>query len=399
MWIMKGVSDSDGKKKYGDKFVNYDSMVAKHITASLDPRGDQAHFGLTLGVFHRCWLLAVERSLMAINPNIKALPYWDYTRDTGLLNRSYTSIFSPQYFGSYVGQGADYEVLDGKFAKWPVSKNSKHRWRNPFGYLRHPVSVNKAPYVTRNGGSVCGYPMNLGDPTMWEQCLRVGDSISDWSLCVDSKVHGPAHSSIAGTWRKDGQDYDSPNCAQWYGFINAPSTAIWNSNLRAGISNTAFPYGTFISPYALGCFSCPTCKQSDNPSDCMCSSASSCGPLWTKLRFGNTLRQGSRFIDTSKMSRLAPPADIQIIGDLGDPAGSPNDPMLVHLISPLHDVNILMIRSSHGSLVPLPSLLSFYPPFLSSSLPYLPSRPLSVPPSPLGSGLITLTLIVILKHG
>ena len=329
MWIMKRTEDIDGKKKYGRFFISYDTLVAKHITASLDPRGDQAHFGPVLGLFHRGWLLQLENSLIAINPNIKALPYWDYGRDINPSAPGHVDIFSDQYFGSFVGRGPDYAVIDGKFAKWPVARYSsthgKYSWQNPYGFLRHPLSVNKSPFVTRNGGSMCGFSLGLGQQDSWDQCLNVGDAIMDWSMCVDSRVHGPAHSSIAGTWRRDGQDHDSPNCAQWYGFIGAPNSVSRMGNLRA---SSPYPYGTFISPYSAGCFTCPRCQLSDNPSDCMCTpSSSSCGPLWTQLRMPNTLRTGSRFIDTSRMSTLISASEIQILGDLGDPAGSPNDPM------------------------------------------------------------------------
>ena len=329
MWIMKKLSDADGKRKYGEFFVSYDTMVAKHISAALDPRGDQAHFGPVLGPFHRAWLLELENSLLSIDARIEALPYWDYTRDVAPLSSRYTSIFNDKYFGSYTGQAPDYSVLDGRFARWPISRNGpshgKHNWRNPYGFLRNPISINKSPYVTRNGGSVCGYPMAIGDPTMWDHCLKVGDSILDWAACVDSKVHGRAHSSIAGSWRRDGQSVDAANCAQWYGVIDPPSSAVWNYNLRGG--NSPYPLGTFVSPYALGCFSCPTCELSVNPNSCMCDYATSCGPLWSKLRMSSTLRTGSRFIDTSLMSPLAPASVIGILGDIGDPAGSPNDPM------------------------------------------------------------------------
>ena len=33
IWVMKGLSDIDGKAIYGPKFVSYDTMVGKHIAA------------------------------------------------------------------------------------------------------------------------------------------------------------------------------------------------------------------------------------------------------------------------------------------------------------------------------------------------------------------------------
>ena len=330
MWIMKNTSDAAGRAKYGVFFVSYDTMVAKHISAALDPAGDQAHFGPVLGIFHRAWLLELENSLLAIDHEIEALPYWDYRRDVPPLQGKFKSIFGKDYMGSYVGQGADFAVLDGKFAKWKISTDSAshggHNWKNAFGLLRNPISPNKSPYVTRRGGAVCGYQFGIGDSTSWNQCLQVGDNIMYWTSCIDSKVHGPAHSSIAGSWRRDGQNFDSPNCVQWYGFIGAPQSPRVSS-FATTVLDEVYRYGTFVSPISLNCFSCPTCDKSRNSNDCMCTPRPSCGPLWTRLRVGTTLRKGSRFIDTSDMSPLVSSSEIQILGDLGDPAGSPNDPM------------------------------------------------------------------------
>ena len=200
--------------------------------------------------------------------------------------------------------------------------------------MRHPLSMNKSPYVTRAGGAICGYQIGLGDPTMWNMCLNVGESISDWTACVDSNIHGPAHSSIAGSWRKEGQTSDSSYCAQWYGFIAPPQKA----KLVQTNTNFRYPYGTFINPYALDCFECPTCDLSIDPSKCTCAPKDpnfQCGPLWTNLVgdiSGSTnLRGGGNATDN--MVTLSDPSVIQILGDVGDPAASPNDPMWVSSVS------------------------------------------------------------------
>lgn len=329
MWIMKNTGDSDGKKKYGAFFVSYDTMVAKHMSAALDPAGDQAHFGAIFPIFHRAWLLELENSLRAIDSKIEALPYWDLNRDLSPLRGQYKSIFSNDYMGSLIGQAPDYAIMDGKFAKWKISTNSKRALQNAFGYLRHPLSPNKCPYVTRNGGTICGTQFGLGDSSMWNTCFQVGDNIMSWSSCVDSRIHGPAHTFIAGSWRRDGQQVDSRNCAQWFGFIGAPSTSKVpvGTNFKTITMNELYRFGSFISPVGLGCFSCPRCDKSRNPNDCMCKPQPFCGPLWTKLRVATSLRPDSRFIDTSSMSELAPASGIQILGDLGDPSGSANDPL------------------------------------------------------------------------
>lgn len=107
-----------------------------------------------------------------------------------------------------------------------------------------------------------------------------------------------------------------------YGFIPPPTSAsVTNSN--ANDPNGRYKYGTFVNPYALGCFKCPTCDIDKNSTDCMCEAKSLCGPLWTKLRTGNS------FTDNPNKVRMAPPSYEQIQGDFGDIAGSPNDPIFV----------------------------------------------------------------------
>jgi hypothetical protein len=138
---------------------------------------------------------------------------------------------------------------------------------------------------------------------------------------LDANIHGPAHSSVAGSWRREGQTSDSPYCAQWYGFIPPPTSATTDTN--ANDPNRRYAYGTFINPYALGCFQCPTCDIDRDPSDCMCKAKSMCGPIWTKLRTGDSST------DDPNMASLAPPEFEQTQGDFGDIAGSPNDPLFV----------------------------------------------------------------------
>ena len=312
------------------------SLNSFQIVIALDPRGDQAHFGPVLALFHRAWLLELENSILAVDSSIEALPYWDYSRDVAPLKSNYTSIFSAKYFGSYVGEAPDYSIIDGEFGHWPILKdtdtNEPLLHKNVYGYQRHPLSLNKSPYLTRRGGSICGYNIGLGDPQMWNLCLNSGDSISDWTACVDSRIHGPAHSSIAGSWRRDGQTSDSPFCAQWFGYIAPPVDA----KLLNATSDTRYPFGTFINPYALNCFDCPTCDITQNPNSCICTPHGAkgiCGPLWTSLvnsTQATYLRGGSvnnLSSDTKNSITLADSAQIQILGDMGDPSASPNDPL------------------------------------------------------------------------
>ena len=337
MWIMKNTANIPGKKLYGNRFTQYDELLMQHISAALDPRGDHGHFGPVFGLFHRAWLLKFENSLLAIDPSIKGMPYWDFARDMTPLSQHYPSAFSAKYFGSRIGQASDYAVVDGPFAKWTVPKNTNGHSNihtNPFGYIRHPLNPNKSPYFTRKGGTICGTQFGLGDPTMWDVCLQAGDKILDWNACIDAYIHGPAHSSIAGSWRQTGQKTDSLQCAQWFGFIAAPQSPLTFSS-----KNSPYQLGTFIHPYALGCFSCPKCTQDKDPKDCMCQPKNPCGPLFSNLRTlptsnptnpGTKPSSGTPLLRTSSSAykiNLVSADQIQILGDFGDPAGAPNDPM------------------------------------------------------------------------
>ena len=327
IWVMKKTSDKEGVKKYGLRYLSYDSLLRKHIIAALDAKGDQGHFGPVFGLYHRAWLLTFENSLLAVDPLIEALPYWSYARDVTPLSNSYESIFSSNYMGSYIGKGSKYAVNDGKFALFPISNKTAGTivTQSPYGYLRHPLSVNKSPYVTRKGGTICGYSINVGSTSAWTSCLGVGGSIMDWTSCVDGRVHGPAHSAIAGSWRRKSQFSDSDYCANWYGIIAAPSNPLTSSSY-----NRPYQLGTFIHAHTAGCFSCPKCTMDKKPDECMCAVKSRpCGPLWTNLvKLANTnIVRGFNTNKNQYKVELTSASDIQVMGDFGDPAGSPNDPM------------------------------------------------------------------------
>ena len=96
---------------------------------------------------------------------------------------------------------------------------------------------------------------------MWDTCLTVGN-ILDWTACVDGSIHGPTHSSVAGSWAQWNNQPQSSDCAQWFGFIPAPNAP---STLLNSPVNRPYQLGSFISPYTLGCFTCPTCDRHQPP--------------------------------------------------------------------------------------------------------------------------------------
>merc|ERR1719230_940249 len=78
---MKTTSQADGEAKYGADFVNYEAFVVKHAHCAMHPRCDQGHYGPAFTTYHRAINLLMEKSLLAIDPSIEALPYWDYNLD------------------------------------------------------------------------------------------------------------------------------------------------------------------------------------------------------------------------------------------------------------------------------------------------------------------------------
>lgn len=56
-------------------------------------------------IFHRTWLLRFERALLAVDPGIQALPYWDIAFDSYPHGKYRPDpekyIFTSEYFGAY----------------------------------------------------------------------------------------------------------------------------------------------------------------------------------------------------------------------------------------------------------------------------------------------------------
>ena len=76
-WVVKTLTTAEGQAVYGDKFVNYDEILLLHSCAVKDPRCDQGHYGPQFMTFH-----LFEESVLAVDPSIGAIPYWDYDSDT-----------------------------------------------------------------------------------------------------------------------------------------------------------------------------------------------------------------------------------------------------------------------------------------------------------------------------
>lgn len=155
-WIMRNLTTAEGQARYGPNFISYEDLVVSHACANRDPRCDQGHFGPIFAIFHRALLLQFENSLLAIDPKIGAMPYWNVAFDAkgGKFRddpRNY--IFSEHFFGSKRGDPkANFAVLNGQFARFPVAK---------YDPMRHGPASNSSlrclqeDWLRFPGNSVC----------------------------------------------------------------------------------------------------------------------------------------------------------------------------------------------------------------------------------------------------
>lgn len=221
----------------------------KHALAAMDPTGDSAHFGPHFFLFHRCWLMQIENVLILIDSKIDGLPYWDYRIDMseGFSSDSPRSAFNDAYLGKLAGKKPRFEVTNGRFRLWPVTKVVGNDFGesvfpvNRYGYLRHPLSINNSPFLTRNAFTIwyahehlyslpdsnmecplfSGNHFSFNDWGAWDECLVNPTTIDDYFVCVDRRIHAPPH-LIGGSWRRRKQ-MNANTCSQWFGFVAPPS--------------------------------------------------------------------------------------------------------------------------------------------------------------------------------
>ena len=320
MWTMKRLGQAEGEARYGPAFRTYDSFVAQHVVASLNAKCDAAHFSPIFVVWHRAFELQFENALLAVNGNISGAPYWDYRPDADDPGRP-GGVFTDHYFGDWVGQGPGFEVTNGRFADWPVAAaaDGAQGWRGLYGGLRGPMSMNRSPNATRNGGTMCGVPVGVGNATWWAACLEP-DDVRDMHLCIDYEVHGMAHFGVGGGWPRYAHQPSAtgnisgnaaPLCASFYGMV--------------GSRGEDRQLGSYVYPINAGCLDCPDCAAEGlDEADCVCACARDdcgCGGVWTG--------------DPAYVETIVAPEYVQVVGDMYDPISSPNDPLFF-----FHHVNM-----------------------------------------------------------
>ena len=69
--------------------------------------------------WHSAFVLEFENAILAVDPSVDALPYWDTTKTTP------SSVFTETFFGSAPGSGESQSgrVIDGSFPNFPMEMN------------------------------------------------------------------------------------------------------------------------------------------------------------------------------------------------------------------------------------------------------------------------------------
>eukprot|EP00930_Biecheleria_cincta_P066300 TRINITY_DN5238_c1_g2_i1.p1 TRINITY_DN5238_c1_g2~~TRINITY_DN5238_c1_g2_i1.p1 ORF type:complete len:693 (+),score=94.90 TRINITY_DN5238_c1_g2_i1:43-2121(+) len=216
IWIMKNTSRASGESQFGSNFKPYNYFVMKHAVAVMDSRGDQGHFSAAFATFHAAFVLEFELSLLAIDPDIGALPYWDGVSD----------VLTNSYFGSATGTGSDNVVNDGKFAHFPIESNL-----DMADWSSHLKSVDGASNgFTGNGGFLRGTRPNNPTQTLeltrygsaWtfpatgqDECAAISGCWNDWYGCIEGgsshgNFHSGAHVMVGGKSGSNRGDFEDP---------------------------------------------------------------------------------------------------------------------------------------------------------------------------------------------
>ena len=114
-------------------------------------------------------MLRLENALLAVDPSILALPYWDYARDTqsGDCFEKDCYISSDAFFGDIqVDPEQNYTVTNGLFAYWPMTEYTKDR----FGSTSNlNVDCTNNEYFVPTVASVCKRCCGQGDDCVCDQ--------------------------------------------------------------------------------------------------------------------------------------------------------------------------------------------------------------------------------------
>jgi tyrosinase len=251
VWTLKTTTLADGVAAFGAGFKKYDYLVAKNALAIYDVRGDQAHYGPQFMTWHSAFLLEFENAVLAVNPAISGLPYWNPTSDAADPN---ASIFTGKYVGSAPGSGENSKVEDGVFSSFPVESDfDLSKYTDPSSSSGAPVN---SPYKGAIGGSLRASDSSLGDkfvvrfgsPWTYDandywKCANLDAYWLDWYKCIElgsfstgtlvtGSLHGGPHPSVGGTSSAGGGDFEDPTTSPndpifWLHHANVDRSVQW----------------------------------------------------------------------------------------------------------------------------------------------------------------------------
>mmetsp|Transcript_10710 Transcript_10710/g.24405 ORF Transcript_10710/g.24405 Transcript_10710/m.24405 type:complete len:506 (+) Transcript_10710:98-1615(+) len=209
MWIMKTTSMEEGRAQYGSAYRSYDYFTTMHAVISTDSRGDQSHFGSQFATVHAAICFEFENALLAVDPSIEGLPYWDNAAPE-------PSVFTDEYFGS---DDPSWQIKTGRFANWTIMEGfNRSEWAeyivhwstvtfrgNSAGQLRGNTNELTTPVASRLGGEAAVLRLGLTEFMYW-RCANgvVGEHWEDWQWCMDGPgpgrglVHTLTHQALGG---------------------------------------------------------------------------------------------------------------------------------------------------------------------------------------------------------
>lgn len=327
--VMKSVSQEEGEALYGLHFLNYDRMVLKHMRAALHPRCDMGHDGPAFLTFHRTLELAIENSLISVDPSIEGLPYWGYNEDFASGKPRESVVWTDKFFGSTYGDahngnmiqdgfGKDWKIHSNAselFAKYPVDARSMDQSAdivNSFNFLRGPTNLQSAPRVTRSN-MTCGVPNEELDGIVTKKnfsiCLSTppeNSGIMPFFECIDAGMEGPHsfyHPWLGGAW---GGGEDAGICAEKQRALS-------------------------LSDIKTGCMKCP--EQCTLGEKCVCQrDEDACKEAITS---GSCVKSPMQPDGDCLTCDSCKDGILGAVGDAWDTASSPNDPSFV-----FHHVNV-----------------------------------------------------------
>ena len=201
---MKATPPAAGRARYGPNFRSYDELVTIHIESvqAAPPNSSlDNHLGPAFLLYHRRFLLLFEVSLLAVDPRVIALPYWDAARDVAAgVGLEASEIWRPDWFGPLRGDPDEgYQVALGghlnttwRIASAPtLAPTLAHV--NRHGLLRGASSVLTSRHLVRMP-SVGAFP---GVAASGRGCISEAD-FGAYHVCQE-REHRCVHAFVAGT--------------------------------------------------------------------------------------------------------------------------------------------------------------------------------------------------------